>query len=250
MNFRSISDKKSMDFRVTSLYFQLLRNTSDTPIYELLHGVPYVYENLISPFSGAMMRFRISPGAFFQTCSRACPVLFSNIGQMCDLSPDRTLLLDICCGTGTIGIFLASQVKRVIGIELCKEAVADAIENAKGNEVVEKCSYHCGRAEDVLLKLITTGSVTSDESQDVVAILDPPRAGLPDKIIMGIRRADFIKRLIYISCDVRGASKNLVDLCRKQSNKYLGENFSLKKSVPIDMFPQTTHCELVMMFER
>lgn len=153
-----------MNFRVTSLYYQELRNSSDPPVYELLEGVPYVYENIVSPYRNTLLRFRISPNAFFQTNSRSCSVLYETVASICQLDVNSTVLLDICCGTGIIGIFLAPKVKRVIGIELCSEAVDDANENARGNEVADKCQFMCGKAEDVLVNLLTTGRITVREN--------------------------------------------------------------------------------------
>lgn len=78
------------------------------------------------------LRFRISPGAFFQVNTQAAEVLYGIVGAWCAAS-ERTTVLDICCGTGTIGLSMAKRVRRVIGIELSPDAVGDAVHNAALN---------------------------------------------------------------------------------------------------------------------
>lgn len=95
-----------------------------------ISGAPYVYESLLN------CRFRVSPAAFFQTNSAGAEVLYRTIGEVAQLD-EQSLLLDICCGTGTIGICLAKSQKILgsVGIEMIKEAVDDARINAQANKV-------------------------------------------------------------------------------------------------------------------
>uniref|UniRef100_A0A8C3KE33 tRNA (uracil(54)-C(5))-methyltransferase n=1 Tax=Calidris pygmaea TaxID=425635 RepID=A0A8C3KE33_9CHAR len=187
---------------VTSLYFveegqRKSPNLEDLPL-EHVAGDKYIYEELLG------LKFRISPHAFFQVNTQAAEVLYTAIGEWAQLSPESTVL-DICCGTGTIGISLAKKVKKVIGIELCQEAVQDAKANAQIND---------------------------------------------SKVILAIRRAEHLKKLIYVSCNPRAAMNNFVDLCRAPSNRVKGAAFRPIKALAVDLFPQTRHCELLIFFER
>uniref|UniRef100_A0A673VNG0 tRNA (uracil-5-)-methyltransferase homolog A n=1 Tax=Suricata suricatta TaxID=37032 RepID=A0A673VNG0_SURSU len=136
------------------------------------------------------------------------------------------------------------KVKRVVGIELCQEAVEDARVNAQDNEL-SNVEFHCGRAEDLVPALVSRLA-----SQQLVAILDPPRAGLHSKVILAVRKAENLKRLLYVSCNPRAAMGNFVDLCRAPSNRVKGTPFRPVKAVAVDLFPQTPHCEMLILFER
>ncbi|XP_068013426.1 tRNA (uracil-5-)-methyltransferase homolog A [Melanerpes formicivorus] len=226
---------------VTSLYFveegqRKSPNLEDLPL-EHVAGDKYIYEELLG------LKFRISPHAFFQVNTQAAEVLYTAIREWAQLSHESTVL-DICCGTGTIGISLAKQVKKVIGIELCQEAVQDAKVNAQINEL-DNIEFHCGKAEDIVPSLINLLA-----PQNLITIVDPPRAGLHSKVILAIRRAEHLKKLIYVSCNPRAAMNNFVDLGRAPSNRVKGAAFRPVKAMAVDLFPQTRHCELLIFFER
>uniref|UniRef100_A0A8C5UN75 tRNA (uracil(54)-C(5))-methyltransferase n=1 Tax=Malurus cyaneus samueli TaxID=2593467 RepID=A0A8C5UN75_9PASS len=226
---------------VTSLYFveegqRKSPNLEDLPL-EHVAGDKYIYEELLG------LKFRISPHAFFQVNTQAAEVLYTAIGEWAQLSQESTVL-DICCGTGTIGISLAKKVKKVIGIELCQEAVQDAKANAQINEL-SNIEFYCGKAEDIVPSLMN-----SLAPQNLITIVDPPRAGLHSKVILALRRAEHLKKLIYVSCNPRAAMNNFVDLCRAPSNRVKGASFRPVRAMAVDLFPQTRHCELLIFFER
>ncbi|NXM66802.1 TRM2A methyltransferase, partial [Serilophus lunatus] len=226
---------------VTSLYFveegqRKSPNLEDLPL-EHVAGEKYIYEELLG------LKFRISPHAFFQVNTQAAEVLYTAIGEWAQLSQESTVL-DICCGTGTIGISLAKKVKKVIGIELCHEAVQDAKANAQINEL-SNIEFYCGKAEDIVPSLMNVLA-----PQNVITIVDPPRAGLHSKVILALRRAEHLKKLIYVSCNPRAAMTNFVDLCRAPSNRVKGASFRPVRALAVDLFPQTRHCELLIFFER
>ncbi|KAI6189307.1 RRM domain-containing protein [Aphelenchoides fujianensis] len=170
-------------------------------------------------------------------------------------------LLDICCGAGTIGQCLLERLRKnpatrrqyaVIGVELVKQAVEDARLNAKENGFTkENCRYIEGPAEVVFRNL--NDYVQYDlkmRDPELIGVLDPPRNGVSDKVIISCRRLESMKRIIYVSCDPSAAIKNLVDLCRATSNKYEGEPFRLATIQPVDIFPYTTHIEWVVELRR
>ncbi|XP_046277002.1 tRNA (uracil-5-)-methyltransferase homolog A isoform X3 [Marmota monax] len=226
---------------VTCLYFveegQRKTPSQEGLLLEHVAGDRCIQEDLLG------LTFQISPHAFFQVNTPAAEVLYTVIQDWAQLDKESTVL-DVCCGTGTIGLALAWKVKRVIGIELCQEAVEDARVNAHANEL-NNVEFHCGRAEDLVPTLVCRLA-----SQQLVAILDPPRAGLHSKVILAIRRAENLKRLLYVSCNPRAAMGNFVDLCRAPSNRVKGIPFRPVKAVAVDLFPQTPHCEMLILFER
>ncbi|XP_054974680.1 tRNA (uracil-5-)-methyltransferase homolog A isoform X2 [Sorex araneus] len=225
--------------QVVKAFQEFIRNTPSLEGLALEHvaGDCHIQEDLLG------LTFRISPHAFFQVNTAAAEVLYTLIQDWAQLDSGSTVL-DVCCGTGTIGLALARKVKRVVGIELCPEAVEDARVNARENEL-NNVEFHCGRAEDLLPTLVNRLA-----SQQLVAVLDPPRAGLHSKVILAIRRAENLKRLLYVSCNPRAAMANFVDLCRAPSNRVKGTPFKPVKAVAVDLFPQTPHCEMLILFER
>ncbi|KAM4579391.1 tRNA (uracil-5-)-methyltransferase homolog A isoform 1-T3 [Fundulus diaphanus] len=226
---------------VTSLYFvregqRTSPNLEDLPC-ELVAGESCIREELLG------LKFRISPHSFFQVNTGAAEVLYSAVGEWAQLDQGSTVL-DVCCGTGTIGISLAKRVKKVIGIELCQEAVEDAKMNAKLNDL-SNVEFHCGKAEDVFPNILN-----ALVSPNVTAIVDPPRAGLHSKVILAIRRAEHLKRLVYVACNAKAAMTNFIDLCRAPSNRVHGAPFRPVRAMAVDLFPQTRHMEILLLFER
>ncbi|KAJ8005804.1 hypothetical protein DPEC_G00121680 [Dallia pectoralis] len=226
---------------VTALYFvsegqRQSSNPEDLPC-ELITGDPCIREEMLG------LQFRISPHSFFQVNTGAAEVLYSVVGEWAQLDKDSTVL-DVCCGTGTIGISLATRVKKVIGIEMCQDAVNDAKVNALINGL-SNIEFHCGKAEDVF-QMVLNAVVSSS----VTAIVDPPRAGLHSKVILAIRRAENLKRLVYVACNAKAAMNNFIDLCRSPSNRVRGAPFRPVRAVAVDLFPQTMHCEMLLLFER
>ncbi|XP_030873066.1 tRNA (uracil-5-)-methyltransferase homolog A isoform X2 [Leptonychotes weddellii] len=225
--------------QVVKAFQEFIRKTPSQEGLPLEHvaGDRCIHEDLLG------LTFRISPHAFFQVNTLAAEVLYTVIQDWAQLDTGSTVL-DVCCGTGTIGLALAPRVKRVVGIELCQEAVEDARVNARNNEL-SNVEFHCGRAEDLVPALVSRLA-----SQQLVAILDPPRAGLHSKVILAVRKAENLKRLLYVSCNPRAAMGNFVDLCRAPSNRVKGSPFRPVKAVAVDLFPQTPHCEMLLLFER
>jgi len=226
---------------ITSLFVQFSparksQNEAD-PAPILLSGDPCIQETLFK------LNFNISPQAFFQVNTKAAEVLYGTVGDMAGLKPTTTLV-DICCGTGTIGLCLADRVHQVIGVELIAEAVRDARKNASSNGI-ENVSFFAGRAEDVL-----SGILRGIDSKEIVAVVDPPRAGLHPKALAAIRNCLAIRKLVYVACDAKLAMKNFVQLSQPASKNSAGDPFLPMKVVPVDLFPHGKQFELVVLFER
>ncbi|XP_036369132.1 tRNA (uracil-5-)-methyltransferase homolog A isoform X3 [Octopus sinensis] len=226
---------------VTSLFFNCVTKKQSScrqaANYEHLMGNEWITENLLG------LNFQISPDAFFQINNPATALLYSLVADWCQLEKD-SVVLDICCGTGTIGLTLAKHVRRVLGVEVCPAAIEDAKKNAKLNDI-KNIEFHCSRAEEAAEKLRNWS-----RGQKAVAIVDPPRPGLQPRVMYALRRCHFIHRVIYISCNPVAAIQNFTDLMRPKSRRNKGEPFFAVKAIPVDLFPHTKHCELVVMFER
>ncbi|KAM9742905.1 tRNA (uracil-5-)-methyltransferase homolog A [Menidia menidia] len=235
------TEGEGKDSGVSSLYFvregqRTSPNLEDLPC-ELVAGESCIHEELLG------LKFRISPHSFFQVNTGAAEVLYSAVGEWAQLDQDSTVL-DVCCGTGTIGLSLAKGVKKVIGIELCQEAVEDAKVNAQLNGL-SNVEFHCGKAEDVFPSILN-----ALVSPNLTAIVDPPRAGLHSKVILAIRRAEHLKRLVYVACNAKAAMPNFIDLCRAPSNRVHGAPFRPVRALAVDLFPQTMHVEMLLLLER
>lgn len=234
--------------KVISLYFEAVgpKKPGEDPPLEHVMGSTHLVEKLCG------LEFSISPLAFFQVNTLAAEVLFNKIAEIAEID-SNTNILDVCCGTGTIGLSLAKKCRRVYGVELVESAVEDAKKNAEKNGITN-CVFIAGKAEDEVNNLLDTmkkiDAEEGIEGSKIVAILDPPRAGLHRKCCQLLRSAERIERLIYISCNAQAAMKSFIDLCRAQSNAYAGIPFIPVKAMAVDLFPDTPHCEFILVLER
>ena len=214
--------------------------TISSETVEALHGEPYIEQYMLG------LRFHVSPFAFFQVNSGAACGLVTLIGEQCSLGP-RTVLLDVCCGAGTIGLALASRVRKVIGVEILSEAVDDAQRNAAMNGI-ENAHFVAAKAEVAMRSVLQ--KLSAEERENLVAIVDPPRAGLHTDVVKALRACEPLSRIIYVSCHAPGFVSNAVQLCRPTSNAFQGKPFEPIAAFPVDLFPHTLHCELVVLLER
>ena len=199
----------------------------------VLSGTGYITETILNK------KYRISPMSFFQVNTLGCEILYKEVVDLVN----GDLLLDICCGTGSIGISCSENVKKVIGIELVPEAVEDAKINANLNGV--NAEYKAGRAED-LIKEITR----SVQGENIFAVVDPPRNGLHKSILQCLRTTKGLNHLVYVSCNPTTLFQNLLDLSSPEGNKQKGPPFVPISIQPVDMFPQTPHIETVVYLKR
>lgn len=207
--------------------------------------------------------FEISPESFFQVNRSQCEVLYNKIGEAIlnedenensnakkkEKTKKKNILLDICCGTGTIGISLNKNFDQILGLEIVKEAIENAQRNAATNKITN-IEYFLGSAEQTLPTAIKP--YHDSEIYSVSAILDPPRNGLHFSLINSIRVCQPIKKLVYVSCNIEAnrTQQNFVDLTRAPSKRIMGEAFRLVSVTPVDMFPNTNHIENILVFER
>jgi 23S rRNA (uracil1939-C5)-methyltransferase len=180
------------------------------------------------------LRFRISPDAFFQTNTEMAERLYGTAAELAALS-GREKVLDLFCGIGTIALVLALDAGEVWGVELVEEAVRDAIENAKLNGI-DNTKFFAGDVRLVMRELLEQSG-----SPDVV-VVDPPRAGLSQKVVRRIIEAE-AQRIVYVSCNPTTLAPNARQLVDDGG-------YELKTVRPVDMFPQTPHIECVALLER
>ena len=178
-------------------------------------------------------RFRISPASFYQVNPVQCERLYRAAIDAAQLTGSETLF-DAYCGTGTIGIIAAEKAKQVIGVELNRDAVRDAVANARLNGV-SNIRFQCGDAGEYLTALAQDG-----ETPDVL-LMDPPRAGATVKFLKAVCRLA-PEKVVYISC-------NPVTLARDLD--YLTQHSYRAETIRgFDMFPFTKHVETVVLMSR
>jgi 23S rRNA (uracil1939-C5)-methyltransferase len=180
------------------------------------------------------LRFRISPDAFFQTNTEMAERLYGAAAELAGLS-GREKVLDLFCGIGTIALVLALDAGEVWGVELVEDAVRDAIENSKLNGI-DNTKFFAGDVRLVMRELLEQSG-----SPDVV-VVDPPRAGLSQKVVRRIIEAE-AQRIVYVSCNPTTLAPNARQLVDDGG-------YELKTVHPVDMFPQTPHIECVALLER
>ncbi|XP_026739133.1 tRNA (uracil-5-)-methyltransferase homolog A [Trichoplusia ni] len=234
------SSEEAIACGIKSLYFELalkrrVGEDGAKPVH--LAGSTHIIDTILGK------QFRISPEAFFQVNTAGADVLYQSAIDMSRVKEDSTVV-DICCGTGTIGLCFAKHCNKVLGLEMIAEAVKDAKANAELNKI-ENCEFFTGKAEDVLPSVLARAT-----GEDIIAIVDPPRAGLHMRAVTQLRNTRKVKRLVYISCSPASAVKNFIDLSRASSKTLRGAPFLPVRAVPVDMFPQTKHVELAILFER
>jgi 23S rRNA (uracil1939-C5)-methyltransferase len=196
-------------------------------ITEVLHGTEAIEEEL------GGLRFRISADAFFQTNTEMAERLYGLAAEYAGLQGWERVY-DLFCGIGTIGLTLAPRAGEVWGLEIVEEAIADAIANARRNEI-DNARFFAG---DVRLAL--REMVESSGRPDVL-VVDPPRAGLSAKIVRRVIEAA-PTRIVYVSCNPTTLAPNAAQLVEA--------GYALRRVRPVDMFPQTPHIECVALLER
>jgi 23S rRNA (uracil1939-C5)-methyltransferase len=179
------------------------------------------------------LSLRISAEAFFQTNTEMAERLYAIAGEACELH-GWECVFDLFCGTGTIGLALAGQAGHVYGLELVESAVADAIANAKRNDIANTSFF----AGDVRLAI---AELRERAGRPDVVVVDPPRAGLSQKVVRRIIETA-PRRIVYVSCNPTTLAPNAAQLTEA--------GWRLERVAPVDMFPQTPHIECVALFKR
>lgn len=189
-------------------------------------GNGYVIEQLED------FRFKIGPKSFFQTNTRQAERLYQVTRDFAELS-GKEIVYDLYCGTGSIGIFVSRQAKKIIGVEVIAAAIEDAKENAKLNEL-SSSEFYAGDVID-----ICNDDFFAEHGRPDVIITDPPRAGMHPKLVQKILDIG-APTVVYVSCNPATQARDL---------NGLGEKYEVTKVQPVDMFPHTHHIENVVQLK-
>jgi len=177
--------------------------------------------------------FKIGPKSFFQTNTRQAEKLYRVVRNFAGLGGQETLY-DLYCGTGSIGIFLSREARRVIGVELVAEAVGHARENAAMNGI-NHAAFFEGDVTDVC-----TDDFFEAQGRPDVIVTDPPRAGMHDKLVSKLLEMG-APRIVYVSCNPATQARDL---------EKLDTHYQVERIQPVDLFPHTHHIENVVALEK
>lgn len=177
---------------------------------------------------------KISPLSFYQVNKTQAEALYNKAIELADIEQTSTVV-DLYCGTGTIGLIASKKAKKVIGVELFEQAVIDARDNAIANGV-SNSEFICGDATVVAQQL-----VERNEDIDVV-IVDPPRKGLTVEVVKAILDMS-PERVVMVSCNPATSARDCKLLCEDGG-------YNVEQVVPVDMFSRTVHVECVALMSK
>ena len=195
--------------------------------FRTIRGQDYITDILCG------LRFRISPQSFYQVNPRQAERLYNLAGKYAGLTGTETVL-DLYCGTGTIGLSMAKQAKHVIGVEVVEQAVEDAKKNAAENGI-ENAEFLCADAAKAADMLKNRGVRPN------VVVLDPPRKGCDSALIDTVAEMA-PERVVYVSCDPATLARDI--------KLFAPHGYKPMEATPVDMFPRTAHVETVVLMSR
>ena len=215
---------------ITSLIYMINEKWNDS----LGDREPICYagkDHIIEQMEG--LQFKVGPKSFYQTNSEQAYELYKVTREFADLQP-TDVLYDLYTGTGTIANFCARRAAKVVGVEYVPEAIEDAKINSMINGI-ENTTFYAGDMKDVL-----SDEFVSRNGHPDVIILDPPRAGVDEKVLEVIKRAA-PERMVYVSCNPATQARDLA---------ILSDMYEILAVQPVDMFPHTHHVENVVKLRK
>ena len=177
------------------------------------------------------VKVRLSALSFYQVNHDMAERLYEKAAEFAALS-GKEVLLDLYCGTGTIGLSMAKNAKRVIGVEVIPEAIQDAKQNAKENGI-ENAAFYCADAKQVL------GILEKEQVKPDVVLLDPPRKGCDETVLQTVAELQ-PEKLVYISCDPATQARD--------ARRLWALGYTVHRLCSVDLFPRTAHVESVALF--
>ena len=201
--------------------------------YKTLYGVDYIYDTL----SG--VKLKIKAGAFYQVNHDSCELLYAKTRELASLEKSDTLL-DLYCGIGSIGLSMAKDAGELFGVEVVRDAVDCARENA-AQAGIENASFFAASADDTDGLLADVEKRLSRKVKPDVIILDPPRSGCGEKAVRYVASLS-PKRIVYISCNPTTLARDVKLFCDM--------GYSFGELTPFDLFPGTGHVESVVCLTR
>lgn len=193
---------------------------------EILYGPGFIKDTLCG------LTFKISAKSFYQVNPLQCEKLYEKAIQLADIKKED-VVLDAYSGIGTIGLIASRQAKKVISVEVVKEAIKDGILNAKNNNI-NNVNFVC---EDATLYI--QKATINKEKIDIV-LMDPPRSGSTKEFLNSVIQLK-PRRIIYISCEPSTLARDLLELQKE---------YKVEVVQPVDMFPQTFHVESIVLMLR
>jgi len=216
--------------QITSLQYVINGKPNDT-IYDqkvvLYKGRDYILETMEGLY------FSINAKSFYQTNSEQAYELYKITRDFAGLTGNE-VVYDLYTGTGTIAQFVSKNAKKVIGLEAVPEAIADAKENAKRNNI-NNCDFFVGD-----MKVVFNEAFIAKNGHPDVIITDPPRDGMHKDVIEQILKIA-PQKVVYVSCNSATQARDLA---------LMDEKYKVTRVRPVDMFPQTHHVENVVLLER
>ena len=179
------------------------------------------------------LKFNISPNSFYQVNRSQTEKLYSLVKEYADLSGSETVL-DLYCGTGTIGLTMAKKCKKLIGVEIVEQAIENAKNNAKMNNI-KNASFVCMDAKLAFEELKKRGNKID------VVVIDPPRKGCDENVVNLISHFK-VPKVIYVSCDPATLARDL--------KLFAERSYKIKNIGSVDMFSRTAHVETVILLSR
>ncbi len=216
--------------QITTLLYTINEKRNDSMqdlVPQVYFGNGYITESLEN------FDFKISPKSFFQTNSKQAESLYQVTRSFAELT-GKEVVYDLSCGTGSIGIFCSQEAKKIIGVEVVADAIEDAKENARINNLTQTAFF----AGDVID--ICDDAFFDTHGKPDVIITDPPRAGMHDKLVKKLLEIQ-APLIVYVSCNPATQARDL---------SLLGEKYTVTKIQPVDMFPHTLHIENVVQLKR
>ena len=215
---------------ITSLIYMINEKWNDS----LGDREPICYagkDHIIEEMEG--LQFKVGPKSFYQTNSEQAYELYKVTREFAELQP-TDILYDLYTGTGTIANFCARRARKVVGVEYVPEAIEDAVINSRLNNI-DNTTFYAGDMKDV----ISDEFIERNGRPDVI-ILDPPRAGVDERVLEVLKRAA-PERMVYVSCNPSTQARDLA---------LLSDMYEILAVQPVDMFPHTHHVENVVKLRR
>ena len=193
----------------------------------VLYGKGFIEDELCG------CKFRISPKSFYQVNPIQTEYLYGKAIELAGLT-GKERVLDAYCGIGTIGIIAASKALEVIGVELNADAVRDAVQNAKCNDI-KNIRFFCSDATKFMMQMAEAGDCVD------VVLMDPPRSGSTEEFIRAVAAVK-ARKVIYVSCGPDTLARDL--------GVFKKVGYQAEGAWPVDMFPETGHIETIARLVR
>ena len=214
---------------ITSLLYIINQKANNT-IYDqeiiCYNGKDHIFEEIEGLY------FKIGAKSFFQTNSEQAKILYKKTKELADINSED-IVYDLYTGTGTIAQYIATEAKKVVGIDSVEEGIKAAYENAERNNITN-CTFYNGD-----MKVIFTDKFISENGNPDIIITDPPRDGMHKKVVEQILKIE-PKRVVYVSCNSATQARDI---------SLMDKKYKVTHIQPVDMFPQTHHVENIIVLE-